>query len=229
MRDLSNRNFGLLIAHVLPGFVALCGLQEISPTLRLWLSATADPHELPTVGGFLYVTLASVALGMTVSAIRWCVVDWMHHHTGLPRPRWDDAKLQVNLEAFDLLVEHHYRYYQFYANSIVSLAIVYAAHRHAHGFDHFTGTLELAFVALAGVFWATSRSNLTRYYSRATALMNSSTGIYAMSNGSHPKTATPHTQTSPEQSKPPSPSDPRSEVPSKSKPSDAVKTESFDR
>lgn len=199
MKDISNRNFGLLIAHVLPGFVALWGLQEVSPTVRFWMSAASSATDLPTVGGFLYVTLASVALGMTVGAIRWCVVDWTHHHTGLVRPVWDDSRLQDNLQAFDLIVEHHYRYYQFYANTIVSLVMAYAAHRWAHGYENFDGLLELCLLALIAVFWATSRSNLHRYYSRATALMKSSQGTDPMSNGSHPK---PATETKPQTPKP---------------------------
>ncbi|MEM7625862.1 MAG: hypothetical protein AAF333_09545 [Planctomycetota bacterium] len=189
MKDISNRNFGLLIAHVLPGFIALWGLQAVSPTVRVWLSAASSASDLPTVGGFLYVTLASVALGMAVGAIRWCVIDWLHHHTGLPRPTWDDSKLQQNLHAFDLLVEHHYRYYQFHSNTIVSLLIAYAAHRGSSGFDDSNGTLEFMLLALIAVFWATSRSNLHRYYTRVTALMNPE-GDSLMSNGSHPKPAT---------------------------------------
>jgi hypothetical protein len=190
MKDISNRNFGLLIAHVLPGFVALWGLQDVSPTVRVWMSAAPSVSDLPTVGGFLYVTLASVALGMTVGAIRWCTVDWTHHHTGLVRPIWDDSKLQANLQAFDLIVEHHYRYYQFYANTIVSLVMVYAAHRWANGYANFDGVIESCTLVLIAIFWATSRSNLHRYYSRATALMNSTTGIDPMSNGSKHKPAT---------------------------------------
>lgn len=187
MKDISNRNFGLLIAHIVPGFIALWGLQDVSPTVRLWMSAASTASDLPTVGGFLYVTLASVALGMTVGAIRWCLIDWAHHHTGLPRPAWDDSRLQANLEAFDLIVEHHYRYYQFHANTIVSLIVVYVAHRWSYGFDHFDGVRETAILLLSAVFWATSRSNLHRYYTRVTALMTTSAGKLMMSNGSHPE------------------------------------------
>ena len=73
MRDVTNNNFGLLIAYVLPGLTALWGAAHFSPTLRFWLAAS--PSELPTVGGFLYVTLGSVAAGMTVSTVRWLIVD----------------------------------------------------------------------------------------------------------------------------------------------------------
>ncbi len=54
MQDVSTRNFGLLIAYLLPGFTTLWGLSYVSETIRLWLGS--PPTSLPTAGGFLYVT-----------------------------------------------------------------------------------------------------------------------------------------------------------------------------
>ena len=73
MRDLTRDNFGLLIAYVLPGFVALWGGSYHVEAVRPWLNAT--PSDAPTVGGFLYTTLASTTLGLTISGMRWAVVD----------------------------------------------------------------------------------------------------------------------------------------------------------
>ena len=54
MREVTGRNFGLLIAYILPGFVSLWGLAEFSPSVKSWLAAsTATPGAMPTVGGFL--------------------------------------------------------------------------------------------------------------------------------------------------------------------------------
>lgn len=67
----SNRsNFGLLVAFVLPGFTVLWGASYFLETVRHWL---AGAGTTPTVGGFMFVTLASVAAGVTVSS----------HKTGL--------------------------------------------------------------------------------------------------------------------------------------------------
>jgi len=70
---LSNDNFGPLIAYLVPGTIVLLGLSQFSPAVRVWFAAT--PADAPTVGGFLYLTLASLAAGMTVSALRWALVD----------------------------------------------------------------------------------------------------------------------------------------------------------
>lgn len=184
----SEHRFGLLIAYVLPGFVALWGLGYVSPTVRLWLSAAQVTMDIPTIGGFLYVTLASIALGMTLSAVRWLVIDWINEHTGLPRPSWDDAKLQKNLDAYNLLRDIHYRYYQFHANGLLALLVVLAARpRVPEGDNWLTFDLvDAVLVALVGVFFVTARDNLAKYYRRVTDLLESSpVRSTPMSNGGH--------------------------------------------
>ncbi len=127
MREISSSNFGLLIAFVLPGFTALWGASYLFPVLSSWLVG-ADPSG-PTVGGFLYVTLASVACGLTVSTVRWATIDWLHHRTGLARPNWDFSRLQNHFAAYKLLHEIHYKFYQFNGNSLTSVLFVFVARR----------------------------------------------------------------------------------------------------
>src|SRR4051812_42985919 len=99
LEQLSNRNFGLVIAYVLPGGVCLFGLSVFSGTVQGWLAAA--PAQGPTVGGFLYLTLAALGAGLTASAARWIFVDSLLHATGLTRPAFDDSKLPDRLEAFN--------------------------------------------------------------------------------------------------------------------------------
>lgn len=122
MSELSEKNFGLLIAYVLPGFVTLWGISRFSPTVESWI--VMDGAGAPTVAGFMYVTLASIGAGLTISAIRWALIDSLHHATGIEPPRWDFAKLDERFEGFTGLVENHYRYYQFYSNMLIAVAIV---------------------------------------------------------------------------------------------------------
>ena len=168
MQGLSARNFGLLIAYVLPGFVTLWGASLVFPAVGVWLVGSAESG--PNVGGFLYVSVGSVAAGMTVSAVRWVVVDWLHEVTGLMRPEWDDSKLNERLPAFEALVENHYRYYQFYANTLVALALAYPTWR-LHGRAGVFQVTDLGFVAAEGVFLAASRDALRNYYRRSAILL----------------------------------------------------------
>lgn len=168
MQTVTNDNFGPLIAYLVPGATALLGVSPFSATLREWF-ATA-PASSPTVGGFLYVTVASIAVGMTLSAIRWLVVDTIHGRTGLKPPPLDFAGLGQNVEAFVLLIEIHYRHYQFYANMLVAVAIAYGCHRVRVG-DLSLGWIDLGAVLLEIVFFATSRDTLGKYNARCRQLL----------------------------------------------------------
>ncbi len=113
---VSSKTFGLAIAFLTPGFIVVWPLSSYLPTLGLWLGSS--PQQV-TIGGFFYATVASLAAGLVVSAIRSTVLDFIHHKTGIRRPTLNYAKLQDNKEAFDIVIEGFYRYYQFYGNDWV--------------------------------------------------------------------------------------------------------------
>ncbi len=170
MKDINAKNFGILIAYLIPGFVALCGLGVSSDFVRGWLLGAAE--QGPTVGGFLYVLLASVALGMTLGAVRWALLDTLHHATGLNRPKWNDADLPHKLDAFQYLVENHYRYYQFYGNTFFGLLFSYLIWRMSLASLGTWGVLyDLGTLFILGVLVAGSRNTLRRYYERTTKLV----------------------------------------------------------
>jgi hypothetical protein len=56
LKDFSDKNFGIIIAYLLPGFVTLNGLSFVSPTVAQWL---ATPPHSPSVSGFLFVLIGS--------------------------------------------------------------------------------------------------------------------------------------------------------------------------
>ena len=169
MRELSLSNFGLLIAYLLPGFVALWGVGELSATARDWLRLGP---AVPTVGGFLYVTMASVGTGLIVNTVRWMLVDTLHHRTGISAPSWDFRNLPANLPAFELLVEAHYRHYLFHANLLVAMTFDYLVWT-ASGRSVAFGWLDAAFFALVVVLFAGSRDTLQKYYRRGEQLLAS--------------------------------------------------------
>ncbi len=170
MKEVSGRNFGLLIAYVLPGFAAvLAAGRYLPPAQSLVLSFGPDA---PTVGGFLYVTLASVGVGLTLSTIRWLVVDTLHHLTGVQRPPWDDSKLQERLDAFESLVDNHYRYYQYYANTLIAgFLFLLCRFVEVGGCLGALAWADWSIVGLIVMYWAGSRDTLKRYYTRASFLL----------------------------------------------------------
>lgn len=168
MQTISNANFGPLIAYLVPGATALLGASVFFPTLSLWF-ATAPSGE-PTIGGFLYLTIASLAAGMIVSAVRWTVIDTLHAWTGLPMPELDFSKLGRNVEAFGLLIRIHYEHFQFFANMLVATAIAYACYHLKFGVTS-VGATDIGFALIETIFFVTSRDCLRKYYSRSEQLL----------------------------------------------------------
>ena len=169
MRDVTTNNFGLLIAFVLPGFILLWGMAPYSSTISGWLGQATS--NAPTVGGFLYVTLASVGVGQLVSTLRWLLIDSLHHATGIEKPNWSFRQLRSKetIAAFDRFIEDHYRYYQFHANGLVAGTLAMILRWNATGFR--CCDLVLLIVCDTLLFLG-SRDNLQRYYRRAESVMS---------------------------------------------------------
>lgn len=169
VESVSNANFGPLVAYLVPGATVLLGLSQFSPMVSTWFAAT--PADAPTIGGFLYLTVASLAAGMTVSAVRWAVIDTLHSYTGLRMPALNFGDLARKVDAFGLLIEIHYRHYLYYANMEVAVAMAYVCYRVKVGGMLPLGWLDLAFVAVEAIFHATSRDTLRKYYTRSRQLL----------------------------------------------------------
>jgi hypothetical protein len=138
------------------------GFSNFSPTLTEWLAS--EPSGTPGVSGFLYVLLGSLATGLIVSAVRWAVIDHVHHATGLALPDFNFSRLTEHLLSYQLAVEHNYRYFQFYANMAIALVIFAACYLTAHGAAPLMSWI--AFLCLEAILLAASRDSLGRFYSR---------------------------------------------------------------
>jgi hypothetical protein len=170
MKEITISNFGVLISYLLPGVTALWGLSYASPTVRGWFGAL--PPTAPTIGGFLYVTLAAVAAGLVLSTVRWMILDTIHALTGLRRPEFDYTKLAAKVEGFDVLVRHHYEYYKFHGNFLLALIFAWVSRRFSLGF--FTapvGWIDFGVLVLAVVLTLGSRNTLRNYYDRVAMLL----------------------------------------------------------
>ena len=170
MRETYSLNFGLLVAYLVPGFVVLWGVSFYSPVVNTWLFA--PPANLPTVGGLLYVTVGSLAAGMTVSAVRWAAFDTLHHWTGVVPPRWNFAALPEKLEAYQALIEIHYRYYQLHSHLLLAFAFAYGARFFATPWRVYrVGVVDLGFIIVTVVLFLAARDALKLYYRRAGELL----------------------------------------------------------
>ena len=171
MKGLNDNNFGIVIAFLLPGFILLYGFSYSSSDVALWL-AKASGREAPSVGGFLYSTLASLALGLIVSAARWLVIDHLLRYTGVRDPGLNFGKLREkeHLEAFNAVIANHYRYYQYYANTLMAVAggfvVFLTSHDWRVGWKPWVGVVTIIVVLFLG-----SRDALQKYFTRAEKIL----------------------------------------------------------
>lgn len=172
MKEITEKNFGVIIAFLLPGFLFLWGLSYSSPQVATWL-ATSSGSDAPTVGGFLYATLASLTAGLVINAIRWAIVQelLLYGVTRLPRPRINYGKLTNKdvLAAFEGTIENNYRYYQYYANAFVALvgAIAFYLWR---GAGHQSWLVWAVIVIVLVVLLFASRNELKVFNERGQAI-----------------------------------------------------------
>lgn len=170
MSEVSSKTFGHAIAFLIPGFVVVWALSPVSPTLASWLGS---PEAAVSIGGFFYGTIASLVAGLIVSAMRATLLDFVHHKTGIPRPDLDYSKLQANKDAFNIVIEQLYRYYQFYANMFVAALVAYTGHLISGSKYPWNEVgLSIIFVALEIVLFLASRDSLSRCYLRLAQVMS---------------------------------------------------------
>jgi len=171
MKEISENNFGVMIAFLVPGSLFLWGLSYSSDYIASLLAGSAEDHA-PTVGGFLYATLASLAVGLFISAVRWVLIDRIHKWTGVPEPRLNFARLKDRdlHAAFAGAVENHYRYYQYYANTLVAVVGAFAVYVIAGKCP--SGTVWVTTIAIIVVLFIASRDTLKKYHSRAIAILS---------------------------------------------------------
>jgi hypothetical protein len=180
MKEVTDKNFGVLIAFLLPGFILLWSLSFSWPEIGFWFKSTDS--DSPTVGNFLYATLASLAIGLLISAIRWFFVDHLlsfcggqvNALSGLRRPDLDLSSLSNKdvLAAYNGAVENHYRYYQYYSNTLVAEIIGFGSYAYARSALFSRLSILVGFISLILLF--ASGDSLSKYYRAASQILNTS-------------------------------------------------------
>jgi hypothetical protein len=178
MFESLERNFSLIIAFILPGFLFLFG------TVFLVTYSSADfvsqLRPIRQIGGFMFFLLAATSCGMILSAIRWAVLDTLHCITGLKSPALDFGKLEGKSSSFMLIVENNYRYYLFYGNSLIALLGLFMV-AWLEEVPLAQRWLPMLFSLMAVLFLA-SRDSLRRFYSRTSQIIGIPTASPKKSN-----------------------------------------------
>ncbi len=158
------RSFGHGIAFLIPGFIVVWPLSSFSDTLSSWLGSS---DQGVAIGGFFYVIIVSLVAGLVISAIRSTILDSLHHKTGIAPPQLNYSKLQLNKDAFNIVIEGLYRYYQFYANMFIAVLLAYALRMMSvRSWDKYESLLFLLALVLEILLFRASRESLRSCYQR---------------------------------------------------------------
>lgn len=171
MKDVTGVNFGVIIAFLLPGFLFLWGASFSYEHISVFL-AVFGREGSPVIGDFLYSTLASLAIGLIISALRWVILDNLFHKTGIPFPNFNFKNLgdKNRFDAFLAVVENHYRFYQYYSNTLVAIVSAFALYLWSDR-DWPSVYIWVIVTIVSIALLLGSRDALKKYYNRAHAIL----------------------------------------------------------
>jgi hypothetical protein len=171
MKDVTSTSFGLVIAYLLPGLMALYALSYFSAPVHSLFATFLQAQS--NVGLFLLVTLAALAVGLQVSIVRSLIFQyWLCRKWSLSAEDFATLAAEGRLTAFRAAVDEHLRYHQFWGGMVVAMPILFGRWI----FDQPTWSsdqivLVLTFLALEAVtVWAAWQAYVA-YVERSKAIL----------------------------------------------------------
>lgn len=122
--SLFDRVFATTIAFALPGLAVLVGAATVTPVIAAWFGAASAS---PSVVGFLFVLLAALSLGMTVTSLRWWIFErarlGSYRLIAIDQTPIDERQRRACASAYDDIRFSHYYHYLACANMAVAIPI----------------------------------------------------------------------------------------------------------
>jgi hypothetical protein len=168
MHDTFSRSFGIVIAFLLPGIVGLYAASFFSPEIDNWFKVAATQDS--SFGGFSFVILGSLGVGIFVSGVRWLLIDRL-----FPKPpRLDHAQRRdTDTEhVYQDIRSQHYHFYQFYSNTLCALVLLYLSWLAAsHPPMKRAVWMFAALVIVNGVLFVSARDALQKFDAKVAKLL----------------------------------------------------------
>ncbi len=152
--------FWLTIAYLIPGIVSLYATTFYSTATKTLLFGQ---DGTPSSAGVVLIILLAIGAGIMVNAVTWAVVRPVIELTSMSRPELNYANLTAsNMQAFQVINNEIYRYYQSYSNLFTSTTILTASY--VLNSTSLNITLILASLIILAVLFLASRDSLKRVY-----------------------------------------------------------------
>jgi hypothetical protein len=175
IKDVTSTSFGLVIAYLLPGVVALF-------SLSFWYSSARDAfHTFLTsksnLGLFLFLLLGALTLGLVISTVRWLVYERLLSPLCGRRPtddEWRRMSEENRFVAFRAAVDETLRYHQCFGGLTIAAPALFFGWLNsldAHGAQR--AVLIVAFGALEGILAVSSVAAFRRYLKFVRAILGS--------------------------------------------------------
>lgn len=167
MRDLISTSFGLLIAFFLPGLSTLYGVRSWLPGLEEFVERSKGGET--GMAALIFVAFMSVVLGLVVAVVRGFLLERFLFN----QYKLDDkvfAGLAGKTDAYQAMIDLHYRYHQFWGGMFVSVPILTLGN--LAGFDWWTqaGVLGVAGLLEWFLLWG-AKDSWIRYVERSKYLL----------------------------------------------------------
>lgn len=164
MNSIGALDFGMVIAYLLPGFLAFFGLRYASPaTDQLFLLSFAKDNG---IGVELSIVLFALVAGVAVSALRSSVLDLIQRWSGVKKPKFDFSKLKDPnvLKSFEATISNTYRFAQFYGNAFIALSFLAVMRAWGSGTLGYKKPVFVIIVASLIVLFVAHRQQLRQTY-----------------------------------------------------------------
>lgn len=159
--EKSGLNFGLVIAYLIPGFLAT---YAVAPHVTTVDELLGGPRRVPDSASVVPLVLIAVGVGIIVNAISAVVIRWLIHKSRVqPHPGVVERKLTIDdMHKYNHLVEATFRFHQFYSNTLVAVMLLAPVWLVWPLQDNILRNASLLLVI--GVLFWTARGSLRSFY-----------------------------------------------------------------
>ena len=159
--------FRLIIAYLIPGIVLLYATTFYSSATKTLLFGQ---NGIPESAAVVPIILLAIGAGIAANAITWAIVRPIIEFTSTKRPELNYANLTASdMQAFQVINDENYRYYQSYSNLFTSGITLIASY--ALSSTSLNITLIIVSLILLLILFLASRDSLKRAYNGMESLV----------------------------------------------------------